>query len=134
MHMPVDQNAQDQLVEVARLRLSQRLSATPLSRDEIANVVDQLLTACPNLTILATSREPIGINGEHLWRVPTLTVPERGAFSLAARALEYMGLAAGTPLTDVKIDRVFIGSCTNARLSDLRAAAAIIRGRHTAPG
>jgi 3-isopropylmalate/(R)-2-methylmalate dehydratase large subunit len=50
----------------------------------------------------------------------------------AARALEYMGLTAGTPLTDVKIDRVFIGSCTNARIGDLRAAAAVVKGHHVA--
>jgi 3-isopropylmalate/(R)-2-methylmalate dehydratase large subunit len=46
----------------------------------------------------------------------------------AARALEYMGLKAGTPLTNVEIDRVFIGSCTNARIGDLRAAAAVVKG------
>jgi 3-isopropylmalate/(R)-2-methylmalate dehydratase large subunit len=50
----------------------------------------------------------------------------------AARALEYMGLIAGTPLTDVKIDRVFIGSCTNARIGDLRAAAAVVKGHKVA--
>ena len=48
----------------------------------------------------------------------------------AAQALEYMGLDAGTPITDIAIDRVFIGSCTNARIEDLRAAAAVVRG-HT---
>jgi 3-isopropylmalate/(R)-2-methylmalate dehydratase large subunit len=45
------------------------------------------------------------------------------------RALAYMGLAPGMPLTDVKVDRVFIGSCTNSRLADLRAAAAVVKGR-----
>jgi len=49
-----------------------------------------------------------------------------------ARALEYMGLSAGTPLTDIRVDRVFIGSCTNSRIEDLRAAAAIARGRRKA--
>src|SRR3989475_9541035 len=52
----------------------------------------------------------------------------------AARALEYMGLTPGTALAGLPIDRVFLGSCTNARIEDLRAAARVVRGRRVAPG
>ncbi len=48
------------------------------------------------------------------------------------KALDYMGLEAGTPITDIRIDRVFIGSCTNSRIEDLRAAAAVAKGRKVA--
>jgi len=50
------------------------------------------------------------------------------------KALVYMGLEPGTAITDIRPDHVFIGSCTNARIEDLRAAAAAIRGRRVAPG
>jgi 3-isopropylmalate/(R)-2-methylmalate dehydratase large subunit len=48
--------------------------------------------------------------------------------------LQYMDLAPGTPLVDVRIDKVFIGSCTNARIDDLRAAARVVGGRTVAAG
>ncbi|UGS36282.1 3-isopropylmalate dehydratase large subunit [Capillimicrobium parvum] len=48
------------------------------------------------------------------------------------RALVYMGLEAGTPITDIRLDRVFIGSCTNSRIGDLRAAAKVVEGRKVA--
>ncbi|MDO8294531.1 MAG: 3-isopropylmalate dehydratase large subunit, partial [Gallionella sp.] len=51
----------------------------------------------------------------------------------AERALHYMGLTANTPITQIKIDKVFIGSCTNARIEDMRAAAAVAKGKHVAP-
>jgi 3-isopropylmalate/(R)-2-methylmalate dehydratase large subunit len=49
------------------------------------------------------------------------------------RALRYMGLEAGTPMQEIRLDRVFIGSCTNSRIGDLRAAAEVVQGRRVAP-
>jgi 3-isopropylmalate/(R)-2-methylmalate dehydratase large subunit len=57
-----------------------------------------------------------------------------GRAETARRALAYMGLTAGTPMREVRVDTVFLGSCTNSRIEDLRAAAAVLEGRRVAGG
>ena len=87
------------------------------------------------------SLEPFVTWGTNPGMVAKVTdrVPDPASFAeaaqreAAARALTYMGLEPDTPIQDVKIDRVFIGACTNARLEDLRAAAAVVKGRQVHP-
>ncbi|MBV1863708.1 MAG: 3-isopropylmalate dehydratase large subunit [Rhodobacteraceae bacterium] len=66
--------------------------------------------------------------------VPNPTDFEGGKVVAAQRALDYMGLTAGQKLTDIKIDTVFIGSCTNGRIEDFRAVAEVVKGKKIADG
>jgi 3-isopropylmalate/(R)-2-methylmalate dehydratase large subunit len=78
-----------------------------------------------------------GTNPGHVAPV-TAKVPEPASFasvdeqSSAKRALEYMALEGSMPIVDIKLDRVFIGSCTNSRIEDIRAAAAVAKGKKVA--
>jgi 3-isopropylmalate/(R)-2-methylmalate dehydratase large subunit len=88
-------------------------------------------TIAPNVTWGTSPEDVVAVTG---------TVPDPGSFEDASRraaalkALDYMGLHSGQRIQDVTVEHIFIGSCTNSRIEDLRAAAAILDGRHIAAG
>lgn len=88
------------------------------------------------VTLDAATIEPMITYGTHPGMVMPVggTVPSRPNDPIFDRALAYMGLSSGQKIAEQKIDVVFVGSCTNSRLSDLRAAAAVLKGRKLAPG
>jgi len=84
----------------------------------------------------AAAVEPMVTYGTNPGMVAPISgrVPERPGDAVLARALDYMGLVPGEPLRDKPVQVVFVGSCTNARLSDLEVAAQVLAGRKVAPG
>jgi 3-isopropylmalate/(R)-2-methylmalate dehydratase large subunit len=105
-----------------------------LASDEEAQFDSDVLLDCgdlePQITWGTDPSQVVGING----RVPDQASVEPGQEAAYRRALDYMGLTPGMEVAGLPVDRVFIGSCTNSRLPDLEAAAAVVRGRHVAPG
>jgi 3-isopropylmalate/(R)-2-methylmalate dehydratase large subunit len=89
-----------------------------------------------SIAIDAGTLEPMITFGTNPGMVTTVggNVPDRPGDAVFAKSLAYMGLTAGEPISGKPVQVVFIGSCTNARLSDLEAAAAILRGRKVASG
>ena len=84
----------------------------------------------PHVTWGTSPEMVTSVNG----RVPTLDeMPDETSRLGLTRALEYMGLEQGTPLSDIRPDAIFIGSCTNSRIEDLRSAAEVLKGRRIAP-
>src|SRR5262245_65982894 len=73
--------------------------------------------------------EPAGCVADRRERPGSSHEPDAARAKYLREALDYMGLTPGTKLTTIAVDRIFIGSCTNARIEDLRAAAAVLAGR-----
>ena len=84
----------------------------------------------PQVTWGTDPSQVVGISG----RVPDPAAADPGRQTAMRRSLDYMGLTPGMAVAGLPVDRVFIGSCTNSRVADLEAAAALLRGRHVAEG
>lgn len=95
-----------------------------------AEVAVDAAAVSPQITWGTSPEMVVGVDG----RVPDPDEVEPGKRAGLMAALEYMGLAPGTPMREIAVDRVFIGSCTNSRLSDLREAARVAEGRKVAAG
>ncbi|MGB3710552.1 MAG: 3-isopropylmalate dehydratase large subunit [Erythrobacter sp.] len=84
----------------------------------------------PTVTWGTSPEDVVAISGE----VPSpVSFPAEAKQAAAQKSLDYMDLAPGTPMTDIAIENVFIGSCTNSRIEDLRAAAKVLKGHTKAP-
>jgi 3-isopropylmalate/(R)-2-methylmalate dehydratase large subunit len=106
-----------------------------LHTDADATFDQQIIVQADRLGPQVTWGTSPGMTAEITERVPDpADAPSEADRQSYQRALEYMGLRPGTPLEGLKVDRVFLGSCTNARIEDLREAAKVARGRRVASG